>query len=97
MQLLPLLTMVQDQTLSYVGRADPRILVEMAVNSNEEGEEQYQRILSKARVEDLSNYVGKRKAGEPAILPGALILGVRRNSALRIRTITGTLRDESCR
>ena len=57
MQLLPLLTMVQDQTLSYVGRADPRILVEMAVNSNEEGEEQYQRILSKARVEDLSNYV----------------------------------------
>lgn len=97
MQLLPLLTMVQDQTLSYVGRADPRILVEMAVNSNEEGEEQYQRILSKARVEDLSNYVGKRKAGEPAILPGALILGVRKNSALRIRTITGTLRDESGR
>ena len=78
---------------AYVGSIDPRIIIPMAIRTDEEGEEQYQRTLSISRVKDIAAYVGGEKEGEPGILPGSLILGTRDSDILKLQKTQAVLWD----
>lgn len=73
----------QGNTVFYSGVCDPRILVELCADTNQEDREKFQRVLDENRVKEIADYVGEAPQNT-GMLPTTLVLGTRSRDKLPV-------------